>query len=63
MPIVAYVAILMKLLRCIVGSRIETLTAKDSKYDFCRVLDLACTEPVAVVKHRRLVVIVMAERS
>jgi prevent-host-death family protein len=38
----------------------KTLTAKDAKYGFGRLIDLARTGPVAVAKHRRPVVVVMA---
>ena len=38
----------------------KTLTAKDAKYGFGRLIDLACAEPVAVAKHGGPVAIVMA---
>jgi prevent-host-death family protein len=38
----------------------QTLSAKDAKYGFGRLIDLARAEPVAVAKHGRPVVIVMA---
>ncbi len=38
----------------------KTLTAKDAKYGFGRLIDLTRAEPVAVAKHGRLVVVVMA---
>ena len=38
----------------------RTLTAKDAKYSFGRLIDLARAEPVAVAKHGRPVVVVMA---
>ena len=38
----------------------QTLSAKDAKYGFGRLIDLARTEPVAVAKHGRQVVVVMA---
>ena len=38
----------------------QTLTAKDAKYGFGRLIDLARAEPVAVAKHGRTVVVVMA---
>jgi prevent-host-death family protein len=41
-------------------SRMQTLTAKDAKYAFGRLIDLARTAPVAVAKHGRPVVVVMA---
>ena len=38
----------------------QTLTAKDAKYGFGRLIDLARAAPVAVAKHGRAVVVVMA---
>jgi prevent-host-death family protein len=38
----------------------KTLTAKDAKYGFGRLIDLARAEPVAVAKHGRPVVVMMA---
>ncbi len=38
----------------------KTLTAKDAKYGFGRLIDLTRAEPVAVAKHGRPVVVVMA---
>lgn len=38
----------------------RTLTAKDAKYGFGRLIDLARAEPVAVAKHGRPVIVVMA---
>lgn len=38
----------------------QTLSAKDAKYGFGRLIDLARIEPVAVAKHGRRVVVVMA---
>lgn len=38
----------------------ETLSAKDAKYCFGRLIDLARAEPVAVAKHGRPVVVVLA---
>ncbi len=38
----------------------HTLTAKDAKYGFCRLIDLARSAPVAVAKHGRAVVVVMS---
>ena len=38
----------------------KTLSAKDAKYGFGRLIDLAHAEPVVVAKHRRPVVVVMA---
>ncbi len=42
------------------GNRIKTLTAKDAKYGFSRLIDLARAEPVAVAKHGRPVIVVMS---
>ena len=42
------------------GSRMKILSAKDAKYGFGRLIDLARAEPVAVAKHGRPVVVVMA---
>ncbi|WP_424931930.1 type II toxin-antitoxin system Phd/YefM family antitoxin [Amaricoccus macauensis] len=38
----------------------QTLSAKDAKYGFGRLIDLARAGPVAVAKHGRPVVVVMA---
>jgi prevent-host-death family protein len=38
----------------------QTLSAKDAKYGFGRLIDLARAEPVVVEKHGRPVVVVMA---
>ena len=38
----------------------QTLSAKDAKYGFGRLIDLARAEPVAVAKHGRPVVVIMA---
>ena len=38
----------------------KILSAKDAKYGFGRLIDLARAEPVAVAKHGRPVVVVMA---
>lgn len=38
----------------------KTLSAKDAKYGFGRLIDLARAEPVLVAKHGRPVVVVMA---
>ncbi len=38
----------------------KALTAKDAKYGFDRLINLACAELVAVAKHGRPVVVVMA---
>ena len=37
----------------------KILTAKDAKYGFGRLIDLACAVPVAVAKHGRPVLIVL----
>jgi prevent-host-death family protein len=42
------------------GAGVKALTAKDAKYGFGRLIDLARTEPVVVEKHGRPVVVVMA---
>ena len=42
------------------GSAMKTLTAKDAKYSFGRLIDLARVEPVTVAKRGRPVVVVMA---
>lgn len=38
----------------------QTLSAKDAKYGFGRLIDLARSGPVAVAKHGRPVVVVLA---
>lgn len=38
----------------------QTVTAKDAKYSFGRLIDLARAEPIAVTKHGRPVVVVMS---
>ncbi len=38
----------------------KTITAKDAKYGFGRLIDAARAEPVAISKHGRPVVVVMA---
>ena len=38
----------------------QTLSAKDAKYGFGRLIDLARAEPVSVTKHGRTVVVVLA---
>lgn len=38
----------------------RNMTAKDAKYGFGKLIDLARAEPVAIAKHGRLVVVVMA---
>ena len=42
------------------GDRMKTLTAKDAKYSFGRLIDLARAEPVVIAKHGRPVVVVMS---
>jgi prevent-host-death family protein len=42
------------------GIHMKTLTARDAKYGFGRLIDLARAEPVAVAKHGRPVVVVIA---
>ena len=37
----------------------KTLTAKDAKYGFGRLIDLARAEPVMIAKHGRPVVVVL----
>ena len=41
----------------------QTLSAKDAKYGFGRLIDLARAEPVAVAKHGRTVVVVWRLRN
>ena len=38
----------------------KTLTAKDAKYGFGRIIGLARAEPVTIAKHGRPVVVVMS---
>ncbi|HQT37849.1 MAG: prevent-host-death family protein [Acidocella sp. 20-57-95] len=38
----------------------QTLSAKDAKYNFGRLIDTARAEPVTVEKHGRAVVVVLA---
>lgn len=38
----------------------QTVTAKEAKYGFGRLIDLARAEPVAVTKHGRPVVVVLS---
>ena len=40
--------------------RMQTLSAKDAKYGFGRLIDLARAEPIAVTKHGRPVVVVLS---
>ena len=42
------------------GKEMKTLTAKDAKYGFGQLIDLARAAPVAVSKHGRPVVVVVA---
>jgi len=51
---------LAKIERAPVEGRMQILTAKDAKYGFGRLIDLACAEPVAVAKHGRTVVVVLS---
>ena len=41
-------------------SRMQTLSARDAKYGFGRLIDLARAKPVAVTKHGRPVVVVLS---
>ena len=41
----------------------KSISAKDAKYGFGRLIDLARAEPVVVAKHGRPVVVVMAIES
>ncbi len=40
--------------------KMQTLTTKDAKYGFGRLIDLARAKPVAVAKHGRTVIVVRA---
>ena len=42
------------------GIRMKTLTAKEAKYSFGHLIDLARAQPLAVAKHGRPVVVVMS---
>ena len=42
------------------GRDMQTLSARDAKYNFGRLIDTARAEPVTVEKHGRAVVVVMA---
>ena len=42
------------------GGPMQTLSAKDAKYGFGRLIDLARAEPVTVAKHGRPVVVVLS---
>jgi prevent-host-death family protein len=57
---IAHSAKLAKSARITGGSRMQTLSAKDAKYSFGRLIDLARAEPVTVAKHGRPVIVVMA---
>ena len=41
-------------------SRMQTLSAKDAKYGFGRLIDLARAEPITVTKYGRPVVVVLS---
>ena len=43
-----------------IGGSMQSMTAKDAKYGFGRLIDLARAEPVTVEKHGRPVVVVLA---
>ena len=43
-----------------IGGSMQSMTAKDAKYGFGRLIDLARAAPVTVEKHGRPVVVVMA---
>lgn len=55
-----FLANLAKVSRATAESQMQILTAKDAKYGFGRLIDLARAEPVAVAKHGRPVVVVLA---
>lgn len=42
------------------GQPMQTQSAKDAKYNFGRLIDMARSEPVVIEKHGRPVVVVMA---
>ncbi len=42
------------------GRNMQTLSARDAKYNFGRLIDMARAEPVTVEKHGRAVVVVLA---
>jgi prevent-host-death family protein len=42
------------------GDAMHSMSAKDAKYGFGRLIDLARSEPVVVEKHGRPVIVVMA---
>jgi hypothetical protein len=54
---VAHSAIMAKLAKSTAGIRMKSLTPKDAKYGFGRLIDLAHAEPMAVAKHGRPVVV------
>jgi prevent-host-death family protein len=57
---IAILAILATTPQGSMGIKMKTLTAKDAKYAFGRLIDLARAEPVAVAKHGRPVVVVLS---
>jgi prevent-host-death family protein len=42
------------------GQMMQTVSAKDAKYNFGRLIDTARAEPVTVEKHGRAVIVVLA---
>lgn len=42
------------------GRTMQTLSAREAKYNFGRLIDIARAEPVTVEKHGRAVVVVLA---
>lgn len=50
-----------KLARSNAGNRIKPLTAKNAQYDFGRLIDVGCTEFVALAKRRPFVVVMETE--
>ena len=59
-PSIACSAIMAKTVAGSMGSWMKTLTAKDAKYGFGRLIDIPQAEPVVVAKHGHPVVLVMA---
>lgn len=55
-----FLANLAKVRQARAENQMQILTAKDAKYGFGRLIDLARAEPVAVAKHGRTVVVVLA---
>jgi prevent-host-death family protein len=43
-----------------IGREMRALSAKDAKYNFGRLIDMARAEPVTIEKHGRAVVVVVA---